>query len=207
VAEVSLDANAPIAAFSGASGRDVAALARRIDRPVVLVGLMGAGKSVIGRRLAAALSLPFADADVEIERAAGESVQDIFARHGEPEFRRGERQVIARLMRSGPLVLATGGGAYIDPQTRALIAREGFSLWLRADLDVLMRRVEKRDNRPLLKAADPRAVMAGLMETRYPIYAQADAVVASGPGPHLAVLEACLAAVALRFAPESAGLP
>jgi shikimate kinase len=200
VAEASLDAVPAQPAFAGAKGRDLAALSRRVDRPVVLVGLMGAGKTVIGRRLAAALHIPFADADAEIERAAGAAVQDIFARHGEPEFRRGERQVIARLMRGGPMVLATGGGAYIDADTRALIKREGFSIWLKADLDTLMRRVEKRDHRPLLKADDPRAVMAGLMDKRYPIYAEADAMVMSGPGPHLAVLEACLAALAARFA-------
>lgn len=155
-----------------------------IGRTIALVGLMGAGKTTIGRRLAAALELPFADADHEIEKAAGRSVADIFAEHGECEFRRGERQVIARMLEGRPHVLATGGGAFIDPRTRALMKERAISIWLKAPLDVLMKRVERRDNRPLLKEDDPRAVMQRLMDERYPIYAEADLTIESGNGPH-----------------------
>ena len=153
-------------------------------RTIALVGLMGAGKTTVGRRLAQALSLPFADADAEIATAAGRSIDAIFAEHGECEFRRGERQVIARLL-AGPVhVLATGGGAFIDPRTRALMKERAISVWLKAPLDVLMKRVAKRDNRPLLKEDDPRAVMQRLMDDRYPIYAEADLTVETGIGPH-----------------------
>jgi shikimate kinase len=167
-------------------GNDVQALAAslHIDRPIVLVGLMGAGKTTVGRRLAAALNLPFVDADEEIERAAGLPVSEIFARHGEPEFRRGERRVIERLLHGGPHVLATGGGAFMDADTRALVRANAVSVWLRADIDVLMRRVEKRDTRPLLRNGDPRAVMERLMAERYPVYAEADVVVDSNNAPH-----------------------
>lgn len=167
-------------------GNDVQALAAslHIDRPIVLVGLMGAGKTTVGRRLAAALNLPFVDADEEIERAAGLPVSEIFARHGEPEFRRGERRVIERLLQGGPHVLATGGGAFMDADTRALVRANAVSVWLRADIDVLMRRVEKRDTRPLLRNGDPRAVMERLMAERYPMYAEADVVVDSNNAPH-----------------------
>lgn len=178
-----------------------------VTRPIVLVGLMGAGKSVIGRRLAIALRLPFKDADEEIELAAGCSVAEIFAKHGEPEFRRGERQVIARLLKTGPHVLATGGGAFMDATTRALVRETAVSVWLKADLDVLMRRVERREGRPLLAAPDPRAVMARLMTERYPYYAEADVAVESGPGPHQAVVEAVLRAVRPFFtAPVERGV-
>src|SRR5918998_971990 len=135
------------------------------DRSVVLVGLMGAGKSTVGRRLAARLNMPFKDADAEIEAAAGMSVADIFATHGEPYFREGERRVLARLLQEGPIVLATGGGAFMNPETRARIAEKGISIWLKADLDVLMRRVRKRSNRPLLKNTDPEGSMRRLMAT------------------------------------------
>jgi shikimate kinase len=155
-----------------------------VGRTIALVGLMGAGKTTIGRRLAAALELPFADADYEIEKAAGRSVADIFAEHGECEFRRGERQVIARMLEGRPHVLATGGGAFIDPRTRSLMKERAISIWLKAPLDVLMKRVERRDNRPLLKEDDPRAVMQRLMDERYPIYAEADLTIESGNGPH-----------------------
>ncbi len=169
-----------------------------VDRSIVLVGLMGAGKTTIGRRLAAALALPFIDADEEIERAAGLPVAEIFARHGEPEFRRGERRVIERLLQGPPHVLATGGGAFMDPETRALVRAHATSVWLRADLDVLMRRVEKRDNRPLLRDGDPRAVMERLMAERYPIYAEADVTVDSNNGPHGAAVTHVLQALAQR---------
>lgn len=154
------------------------------QRSVVLVGLMGCGKSAIGRRLAAKLSLPFVDADEEIEKAAGKSIEDIFADHGEPYFREGERKVLARLLRSGPQVLATGGGAFMNEETRAAIAESGVSVWLKAELPLLVRRVGKRGNRPLLKAGDPEAVLQNLMATRYPIYGQADITVESRDVPH-----------------------
>ena len=161
------------------------AVRRRLGRrSVVLVGLMGAGKSTVGRRLAARLSLPFTDADQEIEAAAGMSIPDIFALHGEPYFRDGERRVIARLLRDGPAVLATGGGAYMDPQTRARIAESGVSVWLKADFDVLMRRVRKRSTRPLLQNPDPEGTMRRLMELRHPVYATADITIDSHETPH-----------------------
>ena len=154
------------------------------DKSIVMVGLMGCGKSAVGRRLAARLGLPFVDADEEIEKAAGQSIDDIFAEHGEPYFREGERKVLARLIRSGPQVLATGGGAFMNADTRAAIAERGISVWLKADLGLLVRRVGKRNNRPLLKDADPQAVMQKLMDARYPIYAQADITVESRDVPH-----------------------
>src|SRR5919112_4935718 len=146
-------------------------------RSIVLVGLMGAGKSTVGRRLAQKLGLPFRDADHEIEAAAGMSIPDIFAIYGETYFRDGERRVIARLLQEGPMVLATGGGAFMSEETRARIRERGVSVWLRADLDVLMRRVRKRANRPLLQNADPEGTMRKLIEARHPVYAQADLMV------------------------------
>ena len=154
------------------------------QRSVVLVGLMGCGKSAIGRRLAAKLALPFVDADEEIEKAAGKSIEDIFADHGEPYFREGERKVLLRLLRSGPQVLATGGGAFMNEETRAAIAEHGISVWLRAELPLLVRRVGKRGNRPLLKGGDPEAVLQNLMTARYPVYAQADLTIESRDVPH-----------------------
>ena len=155
-----------------------------LTKSVVMVGLMGAGKSRIGRELAAKLNYPFVDADDEIEKAAGKTISEIFEDHGEAEFREGERKVIARLLAGGPQVLATGGGAYMDAETRARIAEKGISVWLKADLSVLMRRVSRRDNRPLLKTGKPSAVMARLMEERYPTYAKADIVAESRDVPH-----------------------
>ncbi|MDZ4777386.1 MAG: shikimate kinase [Alphaproteobacteria bacterium] len=171
-----------------------------VDRPIVLVGLMGAGKTTVGRRLAALLRLPFVDADEEIEKAAGLKIAEIFAMHGEEEFRRGERRVIARLLHGPPQVLATGGGAFMNDETRALVLAHATSVWLRADLDVLMRRVEKRDNRPLLKQGDPRATMERLMAERYPIYGEADLVVDSNNGPHASAVTAVIRALAARAA-------
>jgi len=165
-------------------------------RTVALVGLMGAGKTTIGRRLAHALALPFADADEAIVAAAGRSIEDIFAERGECEFRRGERQVIARLLDGETHVLATGGGAFIDPRTRELMKERAISIWLKAPLDVLMKRVVKRDHRPLLKEADPRAVMQRLMDERYPIYAEADLTIETGSGPHNSAVAQIL--IALR---------
>jgi shikimate kinase len=154
------------------------------DRSIVLVGLMGAGKSTIGRRLAHRLGLPFRDADHEIEAAAGMTIPDIFAIYGEAYFRDGERRVIARLLQDGPMVLATGGGAFMSQETRAQVRERGLSIWLKADLDVLMRRVRKRSNRPLLQNPDPEGTMRKLMEARYPVYAEADMTVESHEAPH-----------------------
>jgi shikimate kinase len=153
-------------------------------RSLVLVGLMGAGKSTVGRRLAARLSLPFYDADHEIESAAGMTIPDIFQHYGESYFRDGERRVIARLLQEGPVVLATGGGAFMNEETRARISERGISVWLRADLPVLMRRVRKRANRPLLQNPDPEGTMRKLMELRHPVYATADVTVDSHEVPH-----------------------
>lgn len=165
-------------------------------RTVVLVGLMGAGKTKIGRRLAARLALPFFDSDHEIEAAAGETIEEIFQRHGEAAFRDGERRVIARLLRQPTHILATGGGAFMDPRTRAIIARRGVSVWLRADLDVLFARVSRRSNRPLLQQSDPRAVLAQLIDRRHPIYAEADLAIDSGEGPPDATTNRVIAALA-----------
>jgi shikimate kinase len=166
------------------------------SRNIVVVGLMGAGKTKIGRRLAARLGLRFSDSDQEIEAAAGESIEEIFANRGERAFREGERRVIARLLAQPVHVLATGGGAFMDPLTRALIARRGVSLWLRADLDVLVSRVSRRNNRPLLKGGDPRSILGELMESRHPIYAKADVVVDSSDGSPEATVVRALAALA-----------
>jgi shikimate kinase len=152
-------------------------------RTIVLVGLMGAGKSAIGRRLAQKLVLPFVDADQEIERAAGCSIEEFFARHGEAAFREGERRVMARLLDQPVHVLATGGGAFIDDNTRALVRQRAISVWLRAELSLLLDRVQRRANRPLLKQGDPRQVLEQLMLKRYPIYAEADITVDSRDNP------------------------
>jgi shikimate kinase len=165
-------------------------------RSVVLIGLMGAGKTAVGRRLANRLDLPFIDADSEIEVAAGASISEIFAEHGEAYFRQGERKVIARLLENGPQVLATGGGAYMNPDTRANIKAHGLSVWLKADIKVLMKRVGRRDNRPLLAAGDPEKMMKRLMEERYPIYAEADVTVESRDVPHDVIVGAVIDALA-----------
>ena len=165
------------------------------SRAIVLVGLMGAGKSKVGRRLALRLGLPFFDSDREIETAAGETIEEIFANRGERVFREGERRVIARLLAQPVHVLATGGGAFMDPATRELVARRGVSLWLRADLDVLVSRVLRRSNRPLLKQGDPRVILAELIERRYPLYAEADVVVDSGEGSPEATVTRAIAAL------------
>lgn len=159
------------------------------ERSIVLVGLMGAGKTTVGRRLARRLDLAFVDTDSEIEQAAGETIPEIFERRGEATFRAGERRVIARLLGEGPRVLATGGGAFMDPLTRANIAARGISVWLKADLDVLMKRVGKRGDRPLLQTGDPRETMKKLMDLRYPVYAEADITIESLEGPHDAVVD------------------
>jgi shikimate kinase len=157
-------------------------------KTIALVGLMGAGKSSIGRRLAQAVGLPFMDADSEIEAAAGASIEEIFTRDGEAVFRNGERRVIARLLDGPAQILATGGGAFMDPSTRSLIRERAISLWLRADLDTLLVRVGRRNNRPLLKNGDPRAVLTRLIDERHPVYAEADITVDTVDGPPEATL-------------------
>ena len=169
-------------------------------RSIVLVGLMGAGKTSIGRRLAGRLGLPFRDADAEIERAAGCPIADIFARHGEPHFRDGERRVIRRLLSGEPIVLATGGGAFVDPETRAAIREEAVSVWLRCPLPVLVRRVAARTHRPLLQGGDAENILRGLLQSRGPIYAEADVVVDVGALPQEETTGQVLEALA-RFAP------
>jgi shikimate kinase len=162
----------------------------------VLIGLMGAGKTAVGRRLANRLELSFVDADTEIEVAAGASISEIFAEHGEAYFRQGERKVIARLLETGPQVLATGGGAFMNADTRANIKAHGLSVWLKADIKVLMKRVGRRDNRPLLAGGDPEKVMKSLMEQRYPIYAEADVTVESRDVPHDVMVSVVIDALA-----------
>ena len=169
--------------------------ARLRQRTIALVGLMGVGKSSVGRRLAAALDLPFRDADTEVESAAGRTIPEIFEAFGEPAFRDGERRVIARLMDEGPMVLATGGGAFMNDETRALIAKRAISVWLKADLDLLARRVARKDSRPLVRGKDPLAVLTELAEVRYPIYGEADVTVELGETPHQESVVAVLAAL------------
>jgi shikimate kinase len=170
-----------------------AALGRR---SVVLVGMMGAGKSTIGRRLAARLRLPFLDADAEIELAhAGMTIPEIFAAHGEPYFRDGEARVIARLLDNGPGVLATGGGAFMREETRKRIHDKAVSIWLKADADIIMKRVKRRADRPLLQTADPAATIGRLIEERHPVYELADITIASRDVLHEKIVEECMAAL------------
>ena len=176
-----------------------------IDRTIVLVGMMGAGKTAIGRRLARALNMPFKDADAAIEAAAGTTIANIFAEIGEPAFRAKERQVIARLLTGERQVLALGGGAFIDPETRALVRAKGFSIWLRAEVDVLLRRTSTPGKRPLLAGGDPRETLASLLAQRAPIYAEADLVIDSGKGPISGVVARILAA--LPAAAPAGGMP
>lgn len=171
---------------------------RKIDRPIVLVGLMGTGKSTVGKRLAARLHLPFADADHEIEHAAGLSIPEIFERYGEAEFRAGERRVLARLIDGKPKVIATGGGAFMEPGTRALILEKGIAIWLDADIDVLVERVKRREgSRPLLKGRDPREALAELAAVRNPVYALAPIHIRSEPLPHEAMVDIIIGALGL----------
>jgi shikimate kinase len=160
-----------------------------LNRTVALVGMMGAGKSSVGKRLAARLNLPFRDADTEIETAAGCTINEIFERYGEPAFRDGERRVIARLLSEPPQVLATGGGAFIDPETRSEIKKKAVSIWIKAPLEVLLDRVVRRDTRPLLKNGDPRQILEQLLAQREPIYAEADLAIDSADGPHAVAVE------------------
>ncbi len=165
------------------------------EKSIVLVGLMGAGKSSVGRRLATALDLPFKDADTEIELASNLTVPEFFEKHGEKAFRDGERKVISRLLADTQHVLATGGGAYMDPETRDIIAKNGCSVWLRADLDTLLKRCLKRNTRPLLRQGDPKQILNDLMQKRYPVYEEADITVESGDGPHDIVVKKIISAL------------
>jgi len=169
-----------------------------LKKTVALVGMMGAGKSSVGRRLAAKLGVPFHDADAEIEEAAGCSISEIFDRYGEAAFRDGERKIVARLLSQPPHVLATGGGAFIDPETRAKIRDMAISVWIKVPVDVLLARVGRRDSRPLLRDRDPREVMEKLLETREPIYGEADLIVESENGPHGAMVDKIVEALKER---------
>src|SRR4249920_297703 len=167
---------------------------------IVLVGMMGAGKSTIGRRLAARLRMPFFDADTEIETAhAGVTIPEIFATHGEPYFRDGEARVIARLLNSGPAVIATGGGAFMREETRNRIREKAVSLWLKADVDTIMKRVKRRADRPLLRTEDPVATVSRLLEAREPVYATADLTIGSRDVPHDRVVDECIDALRARL--------
>jgi shikimate kinase len=197
-----------IAIQNGAVGQPstVAILTGLGRRSIVLVGMMGVGKSSIGRRLAGRLEVPFVDADAEIEKAAGMSIADIFARHGEADFR-SEARVIARLLDGGPQVLATGGGAVMNAETRAAIKTKGVSIWLSGELDVLMRRISKRKNdRPMLQTADPAARLRELMVEREPMYAQSDITVQSREVPHEAIVAEIMMALG-EFLQVSAAAP
>jgi shikimate kinase len=175
----------------------VAALGKRL---IVLVGMMGVGKSTVGRRVAARLGLPFVDADTEIEAAhAGMSIPEIFEIHGEPYFRDGEARVIARLLEGGPAVLAPGGGALMREETRRRILEKGISVWLKADADVILRRVRRRADRPLLQTADPAATIDRLIAEREPIYRSADLTIWSRDVPHEKIVEECLDALHARL--------
>ena len=165
------------------SGPESAVVRALGGRSIVLVGMMGAGKSSIGRRLASRLGIPFIDADTEIESAAGMTIPEIFEKHGEPYFRAGEARVIARLLDNGPQVLATGGGSVMDPQTRALIGQKGISIWLKADIDVLLKRTKRRNDRPLVEK------IKDLLPVREPIYAQADIIIQSRDEPHDTIID------------------
>jgi shikimate kinase len=169
------------------------------SRTIALVGLMGVGKSSVGKRLARALDMPFHDADEEIERAARRSVSEIFSDLGEAQFRGGEQRVIARLLAGSPHVLATGGGAFLNPGTRAVLKEKAVTVWLKADLDVLAARVTRRDTRPLLRGRDPMEVLTRQAEARYPFYAEADLTVESGEGSHQTAVTAIMEALEARL--------
>jgi shikimate kinase len=181
---------------------DQAIVAALGARSVVLVGMMGAGKSSIGRRLAERLGIAFADADAEIETAHRMSIPDIFATYGEAYFRSGETRVIARLLDGGPQVLATGGGAFMNADTRAAIAAKGVSVWLNAEFDVLMRRIKRRHNRPLLKSDEPGETLRRLIAERYPVYAEAAITIQSREVPHEKIVDEIVTALAARLAAQ-----
>jgi shikimate kinase len=190
-----------VVTHNGAAQQPQAALTASLGRrSIVLVGMMGAGKSSVGRRLAARLGIPFVDADTEIEKAAGMSIAEIFQGHGEPYFRAGETRVIARLLEGGPQVLATGGGAFMNADTRAAIRVKGISVWLRATLDVLTRRIKRRGDRPLLKNVDPVETLRQLIDERYPVYAAADLIVESRDVPHDTIVDEIVEGLRARTA-------
>ena len=178
---------------------DAAITAALGTRSVVLVGMMGAGKSTIGRRLSARLRLPFLDADTEIESAVGMSITDIFENHGEPHFRAGEARVIARLLDGGPAVLATGGGAFMREETRDRINQKAVSIWLQADAETIMKRVKRRADRPLLRTPDPSATIARLIGEREPVYQHADITICSRDAPHEKIVDECIEALHRRL--------
>jgi shikimate kinase len=198
-----------IAATSTGTVCDAAIATALGGRSVVLVGMMGAGKSTIGRRLAARLRLPFLDADAEIEAAAGMSIPDIFETHGEPHFRDGEARVIARLLDAGPSVLATGGGAFMRDETRNRIRDKAISIWLKADAETILKRVKRRADRPLLQTADPAATIGRLIDERHPFYQLADITIASREVLHEKIVEECVAALQARLCSgeQTAGEP
>jgi len=178
---------------------------RRLDKTLVLVGMMGAGKTSVGRRLANSLGVPFRDADAEIELAAGCTINEIFERFGEPAFRAGERKVIARLLAEPPHVLATGGGAFMDAETRARIQETAVSVWLKAPIELLLERVMRKDTRPLLRNTDSRAALERLLKEREPVYAEADLTIESDDGPQEAVVRRILTALETKRPPELTG--
>lgn len=175
--------------------RDAALVAALGRRSIVLIGMMGAGKSTVGRRLASRLGLPFADADVEIEAAARMTIPEIFAERGEQYFRDGEARVISRLLDTGPAILATGGGAWMREETRAKVGQAGISVWLKADADVILKRVKRRSDRPLLQTADPAATITKLIDERYPVYETADLTIFSRDVPHDRIVDECIDAL------------
>src|SRR5882672_2310146 len=193
-------------AGAGAS-QDAAIMAALGARSIVLIGMMGAGKSTIGRRLAARLRLPFVDADVEIEAAAGMSIPDIFEVHGEPHFRDGEARVIARLLDSGPAVVATGGGAFMRDETRNRIRDKAVSFWLKAEAEIIMRRVRRRADRPLLRTADPAATVDRLLGEREPVYQNADITIWSRDVPHEKIVDECIEALHAKLCGATAATP
>jgi len=189
------------------SARSVETLRERLGpRSIVLVGMPGSGKTSVGRRLAQRLELSFVDADTEIEKAADMPIADIFAKHGEPYFRAGEAKVIARILESGPRVVATGGGAFMNPDTRAKIRAQGISVWLKADYAVLLRRIRRKNDRPLFMNGDPEATMKRLLAEREPVLAEADIIVVSQDSPHETTMEAIVAELE-RLLPENASAP
>jgi shikimate kinase len=181
---------------SAAASSEAALVAALGRRSIVLVGMMGAGKSSVGRKLSNRLGLSFVDADNAIEEAHRMTIPEIFETYGEPYFRAGEAKVIARLLENGPQVLATGGGAFMNEDTRALIRKQGVSVWLKADFDILMRRIRRRADRPMLKTADPAATLKALMDIRYPVYATADVIVQSRDVPHEVIADEIVTALA-----------
>src|SRR5215207_6303391 len=184
-----------------ASPQDAALAAALGARCIVLIGMMGAGKSTIGRRMATRLRLPFLDADIEIEAAAGVTIPEIFATHGEPYFRDGEARVIARLLDGGPAVIATGGGAFMREETRNRIRDKAISIWLKADVDIIMKRVKRRADRPLLQTEDPAATVSRLLEGREPVYRTADLTILSRDVPHDRIVDECIDALRARLCP------